>query len=280
MNMSWKKATAPLLISSVLLMLNNFSFANQALNDARDKIDANASDSVKSQQQVDVLDDDYQGLLQDFRATNGETDQLKLYNKQMMAIVNNQQAEIKKIDQQIRDIEFTEQGILTKSGELLEADIIVTATGFNMSITGDIAIDVDGSPVDLGETFTYRGLMFSGVPNMSFMFGYLRTPWTMRVDLVSEFVCRLLNHMDSNASSVCTPTLRGQDRDMDVRPFIDFEDISSGWLQRHIHLMPKQGGNVPWGFSGDYFLEKDELPAVSLDENSLVYEFRSAQKMA
>jgi len=175
---------------------------------------------------------------------------------------------------------FTEQGILTKSGELLEADIIVTATGFNMSITGDIAIDVDGSPVDLGETFTYRGLMFSGVPNMSFMFGYLRTPWTMRVDLVSEFVCRLLNHMDSNASSVCTPTLRGQDRDMDVRPFIDFEDISSGWLQRHIHLMPKQGGNVPWGFSGDYFLEKDELPAVSLDENSLVYEFRSAQKMA
>jgi cation diffusion facilitator CzcD-associated flavoprotein CzcO len=176
--------------------------------------------------------------------------------------------------------EFTEQGIVTKSGELLQADIIITATGFNMSITGDIAIDVDGSPIDLGETFTYRGLMFSGVPNMSFMFGYLRTPWTMRVDIVSDFVCRLLNHMDSNGSSVCTPTLREQDQDMDVRPFIDSEDISSGWLQRHIHVMPKQGGNAPWSFSGDYFLEKDELPGVSLDENSLAYAFRSAQKMA
>ncbi len=91
---------------------------------------------------------------------------------------------------------FTKDGILTKSGELLEADIIITATGFNLSVMGDIAFDVDGEPVDFADTFTYRGIMNSGIPNMSFMFGYLRTSWTMRVDLLCDFVCKLINNMD------------------------------------------------------------------------------------
>ncbi len=167
---------------------------------------------------------------------------------------------------------FTKDGILTKSGELLEADIIITATGFNLSIMGDIAFDVDGAPVDFAKTFTYRGMMNSGIPNMSFMFGYLRTSWTMRVDLVCDYICRLLNHMDEQGYSVCTPTLREQDQDMDVRPWIEDEDFNAGYLQRSMHLLPKQGGNESWEFCRDYYIEKDLLPALDLDEDVLVYE--------
>ena len=167
---------------------------------------------------------------------------------------------------------FTEQGILTTSGELLEADIIITATGFNLSVMGDIAFDVDGTAVDFGSTFTYRGMMNSGVPNMSFMFGYLRTSWTMRVDLVCNFICRLLNHMDDKAVAVCTPTLREQDHDMAVNSWIEDEEFSAGYLQRKKHLMPNQGGNAPWNFSGNYYLEKDQIPAIDLDEDTLVYQ--------
>ena len=163
-------------------------------------------------------------------------------------------------------------GILTKSGELLEADIIITATGFNLSIMGDIAFDVDGEPVDFANTFTYRGIMNSGIPNMSFMFGYFRTSWTMRIDLVSDVVCRLLNHMDELGASVCTPTLREQDLDMAVRPWIEDEEFNAGYLQRSMHLLPKQGGNEPWTFCRDYYIEKDLLPALDLDEDVLVYE--------
>ncbi|MCB1686865.1 MAG: NAD(P)/FAD-dependent oxidoreductase [Halioglobus sp.] len=166
---------------------------------------------------------------------------------------------------------FTKDGILTKSGELLEADIIITATGFNLSIMGDIAFDVDGEPVDFAKTFTYRGIMNSGIPNMSFMFGYLRTSWTMRVDLVCDFICRLLNKMDSERLSVCTPTLREQDKDMEVRPWIEDDEFNAGYLKRSMHLLPRQGGNEPWQFCRDYYVEKDILPAIDLSEDALVY---------
>jgi len=167
---------------------------------------------------------------------------------------------------------FTDKGILTKSGELLEADIIITATGFNLSVMGDIAFDVDGEPVDFGNTYTYRGLMNSGVPNMSFMFGYLRTSWTMRVDLVCDFVCRLLNHMDEMGATVCTPTLREQDQNMSVLPWIDEEEFNPGYMQRGKHLMPKRGDHEPWSFSPDYYTEKDQLPLVDLNDSALVYQ--------
>ncbi len=167
---------------------------------------------------------------------------------------------------------FTGDGILTKSGELLEADIIITATGFNLSVMGDIAFDVDGEPVDFASTFTYRGIMNSGVPNMSCMFGYLRTSWTMRVDLVCDFVCRLLNKMDDEGLRVCTATLRDQDKGMAVRPWIEEDEFNAGYLKRSMHLLPKQGGHEPWEFCRDYYLEKDSLPAVDLNEDALVYE--------
>lgn len=166
---------------------------------------------------------------------------------------------------------FTENGILTKSGELLEADIIITATGFNLSVMGDIAFDVDGEPVDFGNTFAYRGLMNSGVPNMAFMFGYLRTSWTMRVDLVCDFVCRLLNHMDERGATSVTPTLRKQDTGMPQQPWLSEQEFNPGYMQRSLHLMPKQGDSEPWRYNPDYYTEKDELPAVDLDEEALGY---------
>jgi cation diffusion facilitator CzcD-associated flavoprotein CzcO len=166
---------------------------------------------------------------------------------------------------------FTEQGILTKSGELLEADIIITATGFELSVMGDIPFDIDGEPVDFAKTCTYRGVMNSGVPNMAFMFGYLRTSWTMRVDLLCDFVCRLLRHMDEIGAAAVTPTLGERDRDMLTLPWIDEEEFNPGYMQRSIHLMPRRGSHEPWQFTTDYYVEKDQLPAVDLDEEALVY---------
>ena len=91
---------------------------------------------------------------------------------------------------------FTEKGIRLKSGEEIEADIIITATGFNLNVLGDIDFVIDGKPLNFAETVTYRGMMFTGVPNMAWVFGYFRASWTLRSELIADFVCRLLNHMD------------------------------------------------------------------------------------
>jgi cation diffusion facilitator CzcD-associated flavoprotein CzcO len=166
---------------------------------------------------------------------------------------------------------FTERGILTRSGDLLEADIIVTATGFDLCVMGDIAFDLDGEPVDFAQTFTYHGFMNSGLPNMASVFGYLRTSWTMRVDLLCDLVCRLLNHMDANGVTSVTPTLLESEQNMERRPWIAADDFNPGYLQRSLHLLPKQGDHAPWTFCNDYYLERDMLPALDLDEPHLVY---------
>ena len=107
---------------------------------------------------------------------------------------------------------FTKDGILLKSGETLEADIIITATGFNLCVLGDIAFEIDGKPLDFAETVTYRGMMFTGVPNMAWVFGYFRASWTLRTDLVADFVCRLLAHMKAKGAGKVVPALRPQER--------------------------------------------------------------------
>ena len=167
---------------------------------------------------------------------------------------------------------FTEKGILLKSGTELEADIIITATGFNLCVLGDIAFEVDGTPLDVAETFTYRGVMSSDVPNMAWVFGYLRTSWTMRADLISDFVCRLLHHMDEIGATVVTPRLRPDDEGMPELPWVDPENFNPGYLARSMHLMPKQSDREPWVFKQDYYSEKDSLPAADLGEEALVYE--------
>src|SRR6185437_4311686 len=115
---------------------------------------------------------------------------------------------------------FTEQGILLKSGGQLDADIIVTATGFNLCVLGDIAFTIDGKPLDFADTVTYRGMMFTGVPNMAWVFGYFRGSWTLRVDLIGDFVCRLLQHMDDIGASIVEPALRDEDADMPRLPWV------------------------------------------------------------
>jgi cation diffusion facilitator CzcD-associated flavoprotein CzcO len=167
---------------------------------------------------------------------------------------------------------FTEKGILLKSGEELEADIIITATGFNMSALGDVAFTVDGKKFDFSKSWAHRGILFSGIPNMAWVFGYLRTSWTMRSNLVADFVVRLLNHMDEKGASMVTPHLRDEDKDMPELPFVDPENFNAGYLMRHMHIMPKQGDRQPWIFSQDYYAEKDEIPDADLEDGTLKYE--------
>ena len=166
---------------------------------------------------------------------------------------------------------FTETGIRVKSGEELEADIIVTATGFNFCILGDVEIEVDGKKLDFADTVTYRGVMYSGVPNMAWVFGYFRASWTLRADLISGFVTRLMNKMAEKGAEMVVPTLRDEDRGMNFGPFIDPENFNPGYMMRSLHLLPKQGDKDPWRFEHDYFAEKDVLPVAELDDGVLVY---------
>ena len=167
---------------------------------------------------------------------------------------------------------FTETGVQLRSGELLEADIVITATGFELCPLGDIAFSIDGKALDFADTITWRGILYEGVPNMAWVFGYLRTSWTMRADLLGDFVCRLLNHMDAKGVSVVTPRLRAEDEGMPLRPFVDPENFNAGYLLRGLHLLPKQGDHAPWVFTQDYYREKDEIPGADLDDGTLVYE--------
>ena len=123
---------------------------------------------------------------------------------------------------------FTETGLQLKSGKALEADIIVTATGFHLNVLGDIAFTIDDKPLVFSDTVTYRGMMFTGVPNMVWVFGYFRASWTLRADLVADFVCRLLKHMDAKGAQRMTPALRPEDKDMPLLPWIDTGELQSG----------------------------------------------------
>jgi cation diffusion facilitator CzcD-associated flavoprotein CzcO len=167
---------------------------------------------------------------------------------------------------------FTETGVLLRSGEGLDADIVVTATGFNLNVLGDIDFAVDGKPLVFSDTVTYRGMMFTGVPNMAWVFGYFRASWTLRADLVADFVCRLLNHMKKKGARQVTPTLRAQDRDMSLLPWLDPENFNPGYMMRGMHLLPKRGDKPEWQHTQDYWTEKDQFPAADLDDDLFVYE--------
>ena len=166
---------------------------------------------------------------------------------------------------------FTEKGILTKSGKLLKADIVITATGFNLSILGDIEFAIDGRKLDFAETVTYRGMMFTGVPNMVWIFGYFRASWTLRVDLICDFVCRLLNHLKEKGATRVEVVLRPEDRDMPQLPWIDPENFNPNYLMRSMHLLPKRGDKPEWQHTQDYWRERKELPAIDLDACEFQY---------
>ena len=167
---------------------------------------------------------------------------------------------------------FTAEGILLKSGQSLKADIIITATGFNLNVLGDIAFAIDDVPLDFAETVTYRGMMFTGVPNMAWVFGYFRASWTLRTDLVADFVCRVLAHMKKKGANKVVTALRKQDSNMPLQSWIDPENFNPGYMMRNMHLLPKRGDKPEWQHSQDYWAEKDEIPAIDLDDSAFVYD--------
>jgi cation diffusion facilitator CzcD-associated flavoprotein CzcO len=171
---------------------------------------------------------------------------------------------------------FTEKGVKLKSGAEIEADIIVTATGFELCVLGDIAFSVDGKPVDFADTVTYRGMMFTGVPNMVWVFGYFRASWTLRVDIMGDFVCRLLKHMDELGAKKVSVALRPEDEGMPLAGWIDPENFNPGYLMRGMQKMPKRGDKPEWQHTQDYWAERKTLPTIDLDGPEFVYEGQDA----
>ncbi|MEO8026127.1 MAG: NAD(P)/FAD-dependent oxidoreductase [Bryobacteraceae bacterium] len=161
---------------------------------------------------------------------------------------------------------FTEKGIRLKSGKELDADMIVTATGLVMQAFGGIELAVDGKQVVLGEALSYRGVMLSDVPNFAAVFGYINASWTLKADLTSHYVCRLLNYMDRKGFRQVTPTPG------DEHPAAEFvENFSSGYMKRALANWPKQGSKTPWRVHQNYIRDTISLKWNSVDDAGLVF---------
>ena len=171
---------------------------------------------------------------------------------------------------------FTPTGIQLKSGQALAADIIVTATGLDLEVLGGARYSVDGKPVVFPETYSYKGMMFSDVPNLIYTIGYINASWTLRSELVAEFVCRLVKRMGELGAAQCTPRLRTADRGMATKPMID--DFSPGYMRRGMHLFPKQGDKDPWRNTQNYTLDKQVIREAPLEDG--VLEFALAESRA
>ncbi len=161
---------------------------------------------------------------------------------------------------------FTEKGVLLKSGKELEADIIVTATGLAMQMLGGIELSVDGQRVDPGKTLAYKGVMMSGVPNLASVFGYINASWTLKADLICNYVCRLLNFMDRKGVRQVTPQRGVEDA---TAPFV--EKFTPGYIQRALANWPKQGAKKPWRVYQNYFRDSIILKWTSVDDSALVF---------
>ena len=173
---------------------------------------------------------------------------------------------------------FTETGVRTMSGEEIEADIIVACTGFHLSVMGNIPFSVDDKPVDWHDTINYRGMMFTGVPNLVWVFGYFRASWTLRVDMLGDFVCRLLNHMDAKGVRRVDVALRDEDRDMAILPWIEEDNFNPNYLMRDIDKLPRRGEKPEWRHNQDYWSERGEIPNTDLDGAEFVYDGKRAGK--
>src|SRR3569833_2808144 len=150
--------------------------------------------------------------------------------------------------------EFTETGLRLESGAELEADIVVTATGLRLLALGGMRRAVDGRDVELPDTMAYKGMMLSGVPNLAFTIGYTNASWTLKADLVAEYTCRLLAHMEAGGYDVCAPEV--SERELDEEPLLDF---TSGYVLRSLAELPKQGSKEPWKLRQNYPLDLRSL---------------------
>jgi cation diffusion facilitator CzcD-associated flavoprotein CzcO len=167
---------------------------------------------------------------------------------------------------------FVEEGIRLQSGQVVEADIIVSATGIELCATGNIEFVIDERPRQLADCWTYKGIMLSDVPNLAWIFGYIRSSWTLRSDLVAHYLCRLLNAMDAAGVRQCTPRLRPEDQTMTAKPFIDPADFAPGYMRRGVGRLPKQGDRDPWLNGQNYYTEKERLPHASFDDGVLHFD--------
>ena len=164
---------------------------------------------------------------------------------------------------------FTETGLLLKSGESLDADIIVTATGLVLRLFSGLQLVVDDAPVDLAKTLVYKGMMFSDIPNLAFAVGYTNASWTLKCDLTAEYVCRLLNHMDHHSYAMCIPRLN--DSDIEGEPVIDF---NSGYVLRALDELPRQGSKTPWRLHQNYVKDLRMMRYGRIEDGTM--EFKSA----
>ncbi len=161
----------------------------------------------------------------------------------------------------------TADGIRLKSGKKLDADIIVTATGLKLAVAGKVAFEVDGRKIDFHDEYYYKGCMFSNIPNMLIVFGYLNASWTLKSDIVSEYGCRLLKHMDATATRIVNPVLP----DPGALEEDELFDFSSGYIQRAISELPRNSINMPWRLNQDYLLDKKILLDEPVDDGVLQF---------
>ena len=161
---------------------------------------------------------------------------------------------------------FDEKGILVQSGELIEADIIVSATGIEINALNDIEVSVDQIRVEPHNKLSYKGMMLSGVPNLAFSFGYVNASWTLRADLTCEYVCRLLNQMDKQGVTTCIP-------EEDPNAIVDDEyiDFTSGYVQRALDKLPKQGKKSPWRQYQNYIKDIFLVRLFSIKDSTLKF---------
>ena len=159
---------------------------------------------------------------------------------------------------------FVPEGIQLSSGDVVPADVIVTATGLDMQLAGGIAFAVDGAPVDLAQTLQYKGMMLSDVPNLAMTFGYTNASWTLKADLTAQYVCRLLNVMKKRGLRQATPRMEPGAGAVEAEPFLNF---SSGYVQRALAHLPKQGNRKPWRLNQNYALDVMALKFGSVDDS-------------
>jgi monooxygenase len=164
---------------------------------------------------------------------------------------------------------FTETGLKLKSGAQLDADIIVTATGLVLKLMAGLQLEVDGAPVEMSKTMAYKGMMYSDVPNLASAFGYTNASWTLKCDLTAEYVCRLLKYMDRHGYASCTP--RVNDPSVEPEPVLDF---TSGYVQRALDTLPRQGSKTPWRLHQNYVKDLSMLRYGRVDDGTM--EFRMA----
>ncbi len=169
---------------------------------------------------------------------------------------------------------FVPAGIQLASGTTLPADIVVTATGLKLNVLGDVKFSMDGQPLELGQQIIYKGMMLGGVPNLTFVFGYTNASWTLKADLTSEFVCRLLNRMAASGTTIAAPVLSD---DIAPEPFLDF---SSGYVQRAIEQLPKQGSKAPWKLYQNYAKDAMTLRYGKLDDGTMKFSNPAREKVA